>query len=1096
VNVDAVVSDFDVLLGSNSSPERGGMHHLLQSSGFEPQTLPAYGAREYRGIFMINASRLLSRASAVMLAVAAIPPAFAQNSAAGADDVDLIYTPDANRDETIIVTGTRIRRPDLEALEPRVTLDARYLADRNLTSIADALNETPGFRASITPNGAQGAFGQGVNFVNSLGLGVNRTLTLVNGRRFVSSNIPSLFNQGGVQGTPVDLNAIPAALVERIDTIAVGGAPVYGSDAIAGTVNIILKTRFEGLDLSGTTRVSEQGDAFDYGVSAVWGHDFADGRANLTVAYSHDRQDGLRYNDRATLRANVANLTNPSSAAAAASRPAGIGFANDGRVNTGLGFNNGPADGIPGTILVRDVTLPLFSYGGLITSANPGGAAAILNWKFDEGGALVPFDRGIPFGLNSSGGSRDAFRGSDFQQIRSDLQRDVLYAFGTFDLSPAATLFAEGSYARTRGDELVQQPSFNSSLFGGAGGPLSFDIASPFLTAQARAQLVALGVTSFQISRASLELGDLTGFSTNRLYRGVLGIRGDFQVAGRAFDYEISGNYGRVDVTDVRQDIDTQNFINAINVATDPQGRTVCTTTPATQAAPGGGRPVADPACVPLNLLGYGRADPAALDYVIAETVAKSRIEQTVFNANMGGSLFDLFGNSVGFNVGYEHRREKAAFSPSNFDLLGRGRTVAIAPVSGRYDVDELFGEMIVPLVGPQNAVPFVDRLEVFARGRHVDSSVNGAFFAWAAGGIWAPLPDVQFRGNYTRSFRAPAITELFLPVSNGFTQIPDLCSAANRNAGPAPAVRLRNCTAFLAAFPNATPLDSAIAAVPSRNGGNPSLANEVANSFTYGVLLQPRFLPGLAISADYIRIRIDDPIASLTVAQIASACFDNDEFDLADPAHGNAFCSQIRRYGAGQGGTAVNGGDRGGQVVNDPAAPGVASGYVNGQRINFSGIQGTIAYETSLDALGLPGAIQLDGNMLWVRRRVVDITGVAPSRTDGTIGDPEFSGQLNLRYIGSAAGVSTSINYVGEQLVSRLNRGPSPSDIREIDQLRDYATVNLSTWVDIRQRLRLTLSVTNLFDRQGQGYYGVIIPASTNDLIGRRFALGARMHF
>lgn len=1045
-------------------------------------------------------SRLLSRVSLLACACAAlVAPAHAQDVAEPAlGQAPAAQDAPAARpgDQDIIVTGTRIRRPDLESFEPRVTIDAHYLADRNLTNVADAINETPGFRGSTTPNGAQGAFGQGVNFVNNLGLGTNRTLTLVNGRRYVSSSVPSLFNHGGVQGSQVDLNVIPTALVERIDTISVGGAPVYGSDAISGTVNIILKTRFDGVELSGTTRISDRGDAFDYNMSAVFGRDVAGGRGNLTFAYTRDRQDGVVYNTRGFLRENVGNLTNPSAAQAALTRAAGISFLNDGRVNPGIGYDNGPSDGVPGQILVRDVTLPLLTYGGLIMGTNPGGSAAIQNWRFDPNGRLVPFDRGIAFGLNSSGGSDDAFRGSDFQQIRSDLRRDIFNGFGTFEISSAAVLFAEGSYVRSRGDERVQQPIFNTSLFpNSSSGALTFGVDSPFLTEQARAQLVALGVTRFSLARASADLADLSGYSKNQVYRGVLGVRGDLSIGGRAFNYEVSGTYGRTDVVDVRQDIDTQRFINAINVTTNAQGQIVCTTTPALQAAPTGS-PIADPACVPLNLLGAGRADPAARAYVIAETRTRSRIEQITVNANLGGSLFDLFGNSVDFNLGYEHRQEKGAFTPSLFDQLGQGRTVPIAAVSGKYNVDELFGEVVVPLVTPQNDIPFVHRLEAFGRGRHVDNTVNGSFFAWSAGGVFAPVPDIQFRGNYTKSFRAPAITELFLPISTSLGTVPDLCSAANRNQGPAPAIRLRNCDAFLAAFPNATPLDAAAAPVPGFNGGNPTLDNEVARSFTYGAVLQPRFLPGLSLSVDYIRIRIDDPIANLSVAQLASACFDNADFNLADPANGNDFCSQIRRYATGQGGTAINGGDRGGQVISDPAAPAVTSGFVNGNRISFSGIQAALDYGTALDRIGVPGRFEVNGSMLYVRRRTVDITGVAPVRTDGTIGDPEFSGQINLRYVGERFGVSTSINYVGEQLFSRLARGASPSDSREIDALDDFATVNLSTWVDIQQRLRLTLSVTNLFDRQGQSYFGAVIPASYNDLLGRRFAVSARTRF
>lgn len=1020
-------------------------------------------------------------------------------------------SPESDDGEEITVTGSRIRLPNVENLQPTRTVTREYIQDRGITNVADAINELPGIRGSITPNAAQGSFGQGVNFINQYGLGSNRTLTLVNGRRVVSSNVTTIFNQGSA-GTQVDVNVVPSLLTERVENVSIGGATVYGSDAIAGTTNIILNSRLKGIRYQANTGISEEGDNFRYNAAVAGGFDFDGGRGNVTLAYNRDRVKGLLYNSRDFLRENIGGLTNPCSGpvssvcpagnlVTALGRPAGVTSVNDGRVNTGIGFNNTASDGFPGTVLGRDVTISFLTRGGLITSAfaNANGTGAVANavrtFQFDPSGNLVPFNRGIPFvGQNSSGG--DGFRFNDFSQITSDLKRDIFNGFAAYDFSPVFNVFVEGTYFRSRGDELVQQPTFNSSLFGGLSGALTFTTDSPFLTDQARGQLNALGVRRFSVSRASLDLADLTGFSTNRLYRGVAGVRGEFGMFGRRFNYEVSSNVGRVDIKDTRQDINAQNFINAVNVTRNAAGQIVCTTTPTVQAAPGG-TPVADAACVPLNLLGEGLSSPAARAYVISENVTKSRLEQIVYNANVGGSLFDLFGNASAFNIGYEHREERGSFTPSQFEQRGLGRSVAILPVSGRYNVDEFFGEAIVRLVTPSNNLGFLSLVEVNGSARHVDNTVNGGFTAYSGGGKIAPIRDVTFRGNYTRSFRAPAISELFSPRTNVFTTVTDVCSPANINAGPVPATRARNCAAFLSAFPNATPLDAASATVPGVNGGNPDLANEVANSFTYGVVLQPRFVPGLTISVDYTNIRIKQPIASLTVAQIATACFDNETFNTADPANGNNFCSQIRRYTAADGGTAVNGGSRAGQVINDPQNPGVSSGFVNGNRVKFEGIQGTIDYRQPF-GLGIPGDIDISGSLQYVRRRVNDITGVAPVRIDGTLNDPEFQGQLNIRYIGERFGISGSFNYIGEQLFSRVTRTP---DIREIDQLNDFIIINPSFYVDANDSFRLTFSVTNLTNRNGQKYFGVVIPASYvsglgGDLIGRSFRITASGKF
>lgn len=1012
----------------------------------------------------------------------------------------------AEEGEAIVVTGSRIRRRNFDAFEPTVTVDEKYLDERNLTNIADALNESPIFRGSVTPNGAQGGFGQGVNFVNGFGLGSNRTLTLVNGRRFVSSNAPTLFSQGAA-GTQVDLNVFPSILTDRIDSISVGGAPIYGSDAISGTVNIIQKTRLEGIEVNGTSAITEEGDNFRYNVAIAGGLNFADDRGNITGAYTRERVKGVLSNSRSFLRDNFGNATNPSSAQAAAlGRGAGITFVNDGRLNTALGFNDSTSDGFPGNVVVRDLTISFLTGGGIITqAAGAAGSSAAANaalngrvarnFQFDPSGNVVPFNRGIPFvGINSSGG--DGFRFNDFSQITSDVDRDIFNGFATYEFSEALQFFAEGTYYKAGGDELVQQPTFNSSLFGGASGALTFDVTSPFLTEQARATLIANGVNSFQVSRASLDLVDVTGSSDLDLYRGVAGFRGDLTLAGREFNYEVSGNYGRTKVKDNGTDINRQNFINAVNVTRNAAGQIVCTTTP-TRLAGGGGSPIADPNCVPLNLLGLGVSSQAARDYVTDEFVTRTSLEQIVFNANVGAaSLFTLFGNDVGFNVGYEHRQEKGSFNPSDFQQQGLGRSVAILPVSGKYNVDEVFGEVVIPLISPNNELSFVNKLEIFGRGRYVDNTVNGGFFAYSAGGAFAPIRDIEFRGNYTKSFRAPAITELFQPSANFFAQVLDLCTPAARGAGPVPDIRRRNCEAFLAAFPNATPLDAASATVPARSGGNDQLENEVARSFTYGVIVRPRFIPGLTFSADYIRIKISDPIANLSVADINNACFDNADFNLADPANGNAFCSRIGRNAAGTG-MAANGGDGGGQVIANPASPAVVAGFVNGNIVNFNGIQGSVDYRRTLAGLGLPGSFEVTGDLLYNRRKTFDITGVAPVRTDGTLNDPEFAGQVNLRYINDDFGFNTSINYIGERLFTRVSRGP---DFREFDQLKDFVLINAGAYVDAGDDFRLSLAVTNLFNRRGEKFNGVLLPASFNnlggDLFGRRYSASARINF
>ncbi|MEN8984798.1 MAG: TonB-dependent receptor [Alteriqipengyuania sp.] len=1018
-------------------------------------------------------------ATAGVAALAFASPVLAQDSNEGEEEFPTTPIPDTTAPATgdvITVTGSRIRRPEIVGTEPTTSISDDYYEDRNITSTADAINELPQFRGSVSPRGDQASFGAGVNFVNTFGLGSNRTLSLVNGRRVVSSNLPSLFSAGG-PGVQVDLNIIPTILIERIDNVFVGGAPVYGSDAIAGTVNIILKDQYEGLDLSATSGISERGDAFTYNVSGVFGQNFADDRGNVTLALSYDDQDGVRGSERQHVRDNVSSLDN--NCAPGTNQPA-----NDGRVNPNIGCNTGPNDGVPARVLFPNVKSPYLSTGGVITDVgfglafNPDGT---LRDNIFPGTNLTGF-----FGTGLSDGAYDT---ADQTNLTATLERFTANLFLSYEITPGVEAYGEGLYYKSTSIEEGNNPSFNTFVFDpGVSGGITYDIATnPFLTDQARATLTGLGLTTFNVSRSNEDLFDNGTITESELKRGVLGIRGDFGgLFGNRWNYDVSVNYGENEIENFGTEINQQRFINAVNYTTDGSGNAVCTTTPPAGNATVVGTPIADANCVPLNLLGVGVASQAALDYISEDVREVAKVSQVVVGANFGGDLFDTWAGPVGFNVGAEYREETASFTPSAFTINGEGRGAAVAAISGSYDVKEVFGEVLVPLASPSMDLPFLYSAEVFGRVRYVDNSVNGGFTAYAVGGTIAPIQDITFRGNFTRSFRAPAITELFLPQSPTFERPPDLCTAQARNAGPVPATRSANCNAFLAATgnnPATYTLLAAQASVAGLSGGNPNLQNEKADSFTFGVIVRPRFLPGLTVTADYIDIEIDGPIAQLDASDLASGCFDNPNFNTADPINGNAFCSAL--------GFGPNG-----QIPNDPSNPAVVSGFVNGQSELFEGITGALDYGTSLGGVGVPGALRIGGDLLYVQRRIVDITGVAPQRSDGIRGDPQFSGQARLIYSLDNFGFGIYANYIGEQLYSRFDRGPSPNDTREIDELDDYVTVNLNTFFETDDGFRFNFGVTNLFDRIGQEYFGYIIPGSENDDIGRRYTVSVSKSF
>jgi outer membrane receptor protein involved in Fe transport len=1006
--------------------------------------------------------------------------------------------PEEAEPDTVIVTGSRIARAGYDSLEPATVLSDEYLQARGLTNVADALNEIPGFGVGVTPEGGQSTFGVGQNFVNRFGLGSARTLTLVNGRRFVSTNAASIF--GNTPGLQVDLNVIPAQLVDRIENIAIGGAPTYGSDAIAGTVNVILRRNYEGLELRTTGGVTERGDNGRYNVSLMAGHNYAEGRGNITIAASYDKANGVLAGTRDVFRQGIATGTNPLATSASALIP-GRTAANDGRVNPGVPFNTGNADGIPNSVYIRNARIFSLTAGGLLLPST--GATTIANGlprgfgtantlvQFDPSGNLVSFNPGVPFGAqNASGGDGFNLVG-ETSQLTSDLERITGNVLARYELVDNVNAFFEGSYYFAKGRELIDQSIYNATLFGAVSQPLTFQATDPRLTTQARTTLASLGVTSFRLSRASRDLVNNNASSETNVYRAVGGIEGSFGALGKTFNFEATANYGRSSAYFFSNVLNQQRFVNAINVTTNAQGQIVCNpnVTAATNVAPGGILPVADPNCVPLDVFGEGRPSAAARAYVTGSTTARAILEQQVYNVNFGSSsLLRLWSGDVGFNVGYEHRVEFASFQPDAFQRAGLGRSVPIGPNQGSFKTNEGYGEILIPLVSPDNNVPLIHSIDLEGKARYVDNTVNGGFWAYTYGGRIRPIQDIEFRGNYTRSLRAPSVVELFTPVSPAFNTFPDPCDSTLIASGVAPAIRQANCAAFFASYGiNGSTFQSQarVATVPITSGGNTGLENEQGRSYTFGVVLRPSFIPRFRAAVDWNRIRITGNIASLTNANIAEGCYDNPDFDTSDVDNANAFCSLITRDRSTDP-------QRNGQLSIDPTRPGLRTNFVNGAYIDFRGLTAEVLYNFPLSGLGLgDGRVDLSGNFFYLNRLRSSNNGVTVTDNKGVLGNPKYQAQANVGFTFNPVGIDLQANYQSSQKFNNTNTVES----FDILKVSDYWLFNLSTSLAVTDTSIFRFTVSNLFDRNPP------FPLTANgfgvyDYLGRRFTVSLQHKF
>lgn len=943
-------------------------------------------------------------------------------------------------DSTIIVTGSRILRPELETAAPFVASVGREdIQERGFTNISDALNEVPGFGTPVSSAGDQAGFSVGQNFVNLFGIGSQRTLTLVNGRRFVSSNTASNFS-GANAGLQVDLNAIPVSLIERVDVLAVKGATTYGSDAVAGTVNLILRDDFEGLETTAQVGLFEKGDGRSVFASATLGTNLNEGRGNIAVNFEYNDQQGVLSSSRKILREglfrdNENNLI----------RQRRLFVLDDGGLPTrGPGLGNGGylTDGFTGT------------EGGFRNAAGD-------FVTFDTNGNLVSFDPGVPDGLvNASGGDGlDLLRAG---QILSNLERYSIFALGHYDVTDNIRFFFEANYVNTRAVELANQPVYQSALFGGTSSGLGVLLSNPFLTDQARDVLSRPGNldgngdgvadlnfdtdgdgtnddTQFFLQRAGFDLlgGRNPNFQQLDLFRIVGGLTGDFELfGGRTFTWNVSHAYGESQAVSRRTDLVQANFINAIDAVTDPTtGETVCRVT---LDPPPGVPPRSVTGCVPLNLFGEGVASAEAIDFVTAETLAESRNVQNIFNANIGGGLFDIFNNEVAINVGYEFRKEEQSFTPDGFLQEGLGRSVPIAPVSGKFTTNEFFGEVLIPIIQPSNDF-FIDRLELDGSIRYIDNSQAGSATVWSVGGQLAPISDITIRGSYTESVRAPAITELFLPGVSIFSFADDPCDVDFRNAGPDPARRQANCALDGLPADFDSQIDDASQEITS--SGNPNLLNEESKSWTAGVILQPRFIPGLTITADWVDIELTNAITTLDLTDVLRSCYDNNDFPNAST------CDQFQRDPTT------------GQIVS------ATVGQSNAGMFEFAGLQASARYGFELSNLfGSEtdlGNLDLLLRYFYLDKNQFTVVGVLDDDR-GEIGNFKHEVNGTIRYTNNDFGISFTGNYLSSAAFDLEEDQTAP-----FAGVGSYFTVDTTISWDISDNFRAALTVNNLFEEE-----------------------------
>ena len=990
---------------------------------------------------------LVSTATAAWLASAA--PAFAQDIAPAT-----VASDDAGE---IVVTGSRIRRDRAEESAPLDIVDAQVISDRGYTSASQALNQlTSNSPMLAQADGSGEGSGSGQQYPNLFGLGTGRTLTLLNGRRMVTTSAAT--GQGDAQ---VDANIIPLGLLERVEVVQGGGAAVYGSDAISGVVNYVLKQDFEGIELDAQNGISSRGDYHTYSFRGTAGTNFAENRGNIAIDLNYAKSPLLRYDARPLSALGRLTVTNPN--------------------------DTGPNDGIPSREELLDAHFWEFNSNGVVFNA-PAPFTSFLTQlngtplQFDSSGDLVPFDPGSQVGIPFSSGG-DGFAYNNLVGLRTGLERFTGNVIAHYDLTDAITLRTELLYAHTEGTELPQGQSRTILNYGTYAGPVIFTINNPYLSDSAKATLsaaspgFAFGAPLF-LSKYFYDLtpDNVQTYKTDT-YRALIGADGDFSVGDRDFYWSVSGSYARVKGSQRRWEVDNAKYSNAINAVLSG-GDIVCAINADADATND------DPSCAPINPFGNGNVSAEAQNYVSVRAGLDYVNEQVDMLATFGGDLFFLPAGAAKFSVAYEHRDEKARYTPlaANQQGLFGGGTMEIGQSAG-YNTDEISAELLIPLVDRAMDVPIVKMLEASAAGRLVDNSIAGKEQVWDLGMRWQPVDGITLRVSRSRNFRAPTLAQLFAPSSTQLGSVgADPCDSDRITSGPNPSVRYANCLALFEANPNyGVEFDGTNAGLsaadrlanfqdPAENferatittGGNPNLRNEVSDTFTYGIVLQPAFIPGLTISADRIEIDLKDGLSPFITSDFTATCYDNTD---PDPAVCNAFTRLAASDGVSPGGTIVTG----------------TSTTFNAGVVKYRG------EVYALDYVFMPGdlgTIHLGVNATHNTLLTTSVTGETFTRTDNTYLKPTWEGRFNLDWTKGPVKVSYQAYYLDStraDYYATIENNPNP-------RLDNNLTHSISMQWDTG-RMTFRAGIDNFTDKQPsypQIAYG--------DILGRRFWVGAKL--
>lgn len=967
----------------------------------------------------------------------------------------------------IVVTGSRIARRELESAAPIAVVQDEEFKLSGTVNVENVLNTLPQVIPGTTSFSNNP--GGGVATLNLRGLGAERTLVLVNNRRYMFYDTTQI----------VDLNTIPAFLIDSVDVVTGGASAVYGSDAVSGVVNFRLRQDLVGVEVGGQYSITERGDGARYNAYLALGTELGDGRGHATVYGEYYRRKSVFGGDR--------DFSSPifgGEAFGLPFGPSGSSTLPQGRFNTN------------GTALVRNGFNPdnNLDADGNPDYTDPGDIAPITR-DLGVGGVFDDAVFDVPGVARPRAGDLYNFAPANYLQVPQE--RYLLGGYGEYELSDAGhKAYTEVTFVNNRvANELAATP---------VTGTFNINIAavSPFLNAAAIADLQRIDAneTAINAERAAINAAnvDTPGFTPlGPLYSGANAAANGPGVISTSIQRR---------TTDVgsRNQLDERNAFRLLAGVTGPvfgnfnydayysYARTRNAQVQNGNISRSAFQAGLDGSGTPINIFGPNTLTPAQVDAIsiLAQNGDTSVLQ--VASASLAGGLFNLgFGaDDVGIAVGGEYRKVASEFIPdtalSSGDVIGFN---AGQPTAGSYNVKEVFGELRIPIATGR---PGLELLEATGAVRYSDYSLDavGGVTTYAGGLQYAPIRDITFRGQYQKAIRAPNVGELFGGQAQGFPGATDPCANPD-NVGNATIRALCLATGVSAAAFGTEDLQPN-AQIQGLFGGNPNLQEERSESYTAGVVLRPRFLPGFALTADFFNIKIENTISVLGggLNNTLNLCY-NVIQDV------NSIYCQVIAAGRNQ---------AAGGVIDDTNPPAILNANVG--KLESQGIDLGASYNARLPFSLLTDTGEQRLN-LFFQGTYTDKSNSTPVATLPDIVD-ECAGKFGTLACGNPTPKykwTSRASFIDGPLTTSI-RWRHLSSVRDdndaldyfVERIGAYNLVDLSFAADLTDAFTLAIGVNNLFDKAprvlGDNQQQSNTYPSTYDVLGRDFFVSAALRF